>query len=276
MPNVEITVSLKPLEKLVDAVQAAIGVLYEPTQIVRRARASAVVTVIMAEADVAKDDVLARAAQRIATSERRRQENIDAVVGSAIEQLPPSVDAAPIDQDWLADFFDQCKDVSNDQLRAVWGKLLANEVAVPSGVSRRTLATLRTLSPADAKLLHLAASLAFKYDEAMFIPEDAWISLTEFGIDFGDILQLETCGLLFQKDIVLPLRVPSGTLYNCAAPIEYTTESTEPIELAVYPLTDTGVELVSACAFAPHHGYIDAALRRLSEEYSIHATKPLG
>jgi hypothetical protein len=138
-------------------VQAAIGVIYQPPRIRRLAKAEVQAMVIRAEAEleigelratVDHDlrDVAERALRRMGWQEGRRQGNIDAIVALAARTLPPSVSKKPVDPDWTNRFVESAQDVAEPELHELWAKTLAQEVAAPGTVSRRTLSVLRDLS----------------------------------------------------------------------------------------------------------------------------------
>ena len=98
----------QPALKLIDAVRGAVGILYEPRRIVKRAQAEAEAAIIKAEGEVIADGVAERARRRMARiewQEDRRQENIEAVTALAIKYLPSTVDPEPVDSDWVTRFF---------------------------------------------------------------------------------------------------------------------------------------------------------------------------
>ena len=59
----------------------------------------------------------------------RRQWNIEEIVGGAVEALPSAVSTTPIEPDWVAEFFNQSQDVSNETMQSLWSRILAGEVA---------------------------------------------------------------------------------------------------------------------------------------------------
>src|SRR5690348_5349417 len=115
----------KPATKLIDAVRAAIGVAFEPARIRRKAKADADALIISTHAEITRGELLYRAAQRIGAQEERRQENIEAVVDEAMGALPPAVSEAPVDPDWMSQFFTSAQDVATPELQRLWAKILA-------------------------------------------------------------------------------------------------------------------------------------------------------
>lgn len=86
--------------------------------------------------------------------ETHRQQNIETIIGQA--SLALSEDAKisdePVEEDWINDFFENCKDIGDADMQAIWGKILAGEVAQPGSYSRRTLATLKVMKSTDISL----------------------------------------------------------------------------------------------------------------------------
>jgi hypothetical protein len=66
----------KPVTILVEKICNAVGVVFEPTRVVRKAKADAIAEVIKAKAGVDIRDVEQRAIDRFIHQETRKQENI--------------------------------------------------------------------------------------------------------------------------------------------------------------------------------------------------------
>lgn len=169
--------------RLVEAVENAVGGLAAPWQIRRVAQANADARIISAQAEAdarlitvdgetkEEDLLFLRAADRFRFVEQRRQENIESVVGGAIDQIQELVDdstPAPgaIDTDWASRFFGNCQDVSNSQMQSLWSSLLAGEVKVPGTFSLRTLDLVRQLNNEDADLFTNLSSFLFTDKDA--------------------------------------------------------------------------------------------------------------
>jgi uncharacterized repeat protein (TIGR03899 family) len=189
----------EPIVKLIECVQSTTGVLYEPTRIRRKAEAEADALLIFAKADIQKNELLQRTAIRILKTETKRQENIDSVVDSAIEYLPAKVSLDRPDNDWLNNFFEECKDVSDSEIQQLWGRILANEVATPGQVSRRTLSILKMMTKVEAEQFCKICSMAFhSSDGDTFIPvsDETEILIADAGISLDDCKELDTLGLV--------------------------------------------------------------------------------
>ncbi|MDI3282085.1 DUF2806 domain-containing protein [Polyangium sp. 15x6] len=135
--------------------------------------------------------------------EQKRFRNIKQVTAHAMRALPEhqEVSDEPVDPDWTARFFDNVKDVSNEDMQKLWAQLLAGEIAQPGRFSLRTLETLRNLTSAEAQLFH--RYLTFCDDSGqIFLPGDDVLP-ARCGMHHSEMLQLVDCGLLLpEKDFM--------------------------------------------------------------------------
>jgi uncharacterized protein DUF2806 len=148
--NLNVDIKSDSVTKFIECVSKGLGAAYEPTAIVRKAKAEAQASLILAQAEVDKRELTIRAAQRLAHIETRRQQNIESITDKALKELPVTVSKDPVSEDWTAHFFESCQDVGEEEMQNLWARLLAGEVAQPRTFSRRTMETLRTFSSEDA------------------------------------------------------------------------------------------------------------------------------
>lgn len=129
--------------------------------------------------------------------EHQRLNNIKCVTFEAMKALPEhhTVSDDPVDADWAPRYFDAVKDVSRDDMRRRWGRLLAGELVRPGSFSLRTLDVLHNLSSADAQLFDRVAP--FVLDGAYLVAQNDILFRTS-PLNFADILRLEECGLLLR------------------------------------------------------------------------------
>lgn len=142
----------EPLTKLVESVSSAVGVIYEPRRIRKRAEAEADAMIALAEGEIQVEELKRRAEERVNYIELRRQRNVERIFAQAAEELPPSVDKRPADEDWVAQFFNLSQDVGDEEMQTLWARILAGEVARPGKYSLRTLQAVKLLSKEDARL----------------------------------------------------------------------------------------------------------------------------
>lgn len=166
-------VLVSPAEKLVDAIQGAIGKAYEPRYRKRLTDAAVYEIERIGQAVRENSDIpitydknivsidirdydafIKRAESRLAYQELTKQKNIEKVSDIAYSDLEghPPVTNEPMDQDWVFRFFNSVEDISNEKMQLLWGKLLAKEAIHPGSFSLRTLTTLKNLTEEEAAL----------------------------------------------------------------------------------------------------------------------------
>ena len=90
--------------------------------------------------------------QSIEFQSRKRIENVRSVVEDAADELgDETVAEHEPDHDWTARFFDFAQDISNEDMRRIWARILAGEVTSPGRTSMRTMEILRNMTQRDAE-----------------------------------------------------------------------------------------------------------------------------
>lgn len=269
----------EPASKLIEAVSSALGVLYEPTRIRRRAKADADAALILAENEGGERGVALRAAERINKREIRRQENVEAVVKGALGYLPESVSEEKVDEDWIVQFFDYCQDVGDEEMRSLWAKILADEVTAPNSYSPRTLHTVKLLRKEDAHLFTRFCDYVWEVgDLAGYI----WSGTTDAllasrGLSLKQWIHLQTIGLVetfgsleVHEDVPLVGsyhgRKYVFTLINLAGTVMDRTRKDEKPSyrnVGIHALTEVGRELAPLSAASPVDKYLTALAESL-------------
>lgn len=194
----------KPLEKLIEVISSAIGTIYKPKAIRKEADAKAYEIEII---ERAKSRALAegkeieaasyeRMQDRLLHKEMKRQSNIDAISSAAAEQLSQeeSVSEEPVSEDWTTRFFNMAEDISDADMQALWGKILAGEVKQPKSFSLRTLELIRNLSKNEANIFLKASNYAIESNGVSFIFKDSETS--EKSLSYNERSTLVEVGLL--------------------------------------------------------------------------------
>lgn len=129
--------------------------------------------------------------------ERNRQKNIDDVVDIAASQLlgEEKVPKDKVQVDWATRFFNTIQDISDEEMKLIWGKLLAGEIKAPCSFSLRAIELLKNLSTDEARLFTEVSKLALRrVDEILIIRRDNINE--EYGLTFDKILTLTDAGLI--------------------------------------------------------------------------------
>ena len=145
--------------------------------------------------------------QRIRFQEEKRHSNIAAaVVAAATELGDKEVPDHEPDHDWTARFFNEVQDVSSDEMRAIWAKILAGEVEKPGSTSARTLTILKNLDRNSARLFNTLCSVCVSLRRDGNVVLDARVpsmggepaqnSLQKYGLPFPSLNILNEYGLI--------------------------------------------------------------------------------
>jgi hypothetical protein len=195
----------KPATKLLDMIGKGIGRVYSDTIGVKfeANRIKAIGEAKNAVKSMALESLPSlekRANSRIDHVEAVRQKNIEDIVALSYNYLPETASEESTDQDWIARFFNSVQDISDNQLKDVWAKILAGEVKKAGSFSLRTLDTLRNLSHDEAKLFSKACE--FVVTSAYLLKLGAEFTYTKYGLNHHDLMVLCEAGLLLDTDSV--------------------------------------------------------------------------
>ena len=208
--------------------------MYEPRRIRKNADAKAYEMQTLAEAEKKKNEILSAAeaqtgeiitqeqlqaiVSRIVGKEIVRQENIDRVVSIALEDLSKAktISDQKVETDWLTRFFNIVEDISDNELRNAWGKILSQEILSPGSYSLRTLSTISYLSKKEAELFAGLGKCVFSSTNSKFFLKSENTILGS-DIQYGDILLLMECGLIKEnEDIIFSYSADSNEIQKHA------------------------------------------------------------
>jgi len=290
----------KPLEKLIEVVSSAVGTVYRPRQIrsdadakayeikmLERAKVEAELDGSSARFHALQDRVSAiakeypelaeRAKQRLLAREIEGQLNVEQIADQAVLALPAAVSNEPVSADWRRKFFMEAENVCEVDMQALWGKVLAGEIAQPGSFGLRTLETLKQLTREEAEMFRKMCGLAMN-DGAVLIPGfDINTALKAFDFDFNSILQLRDAGLVMHGDGICknfapvePMAPPFDykvTLMNNGVVIQLSGPGLLTLNHLSLIFTQAGRELQRLIANEPNDAYfsqLGATLRQRS------------
>lgn len=195
----------EPITELVKVVRNGIGTLYEPRRIRKKAEAEAKAIEITehakTNAEIERRERLnesnIRIYNRLITQEKNRQKNIDDIVDIAANQLKDEkeVPQDKVKADWATRFFNTVQDISDEEMKLIWGKLLAGEIKTPGSYSLRAIELLKNLTSEEALLFTEASKFALRRSHEIIIIQSDKIN-NDFGLTFDKILTLTDAGLL--------------------------------------------------------------------------------
>lgn len=264
----------KPATVLIEKISNAIGVLYEPTRTKRMAKADVIAAKIRAEGDIEITDIQQRAIQRLIESEGKRQENIERITEQAAIQLNESASPQDIEDDWISNFFEKCKNISNVDMQNLWAGLLAGEANKPGSYSKRTIELISTLDRSEADLFTTICGLSLTTEPGkgqhlpIFLNESSPL-YKDLGLTFTALSNLDSIGLIKFNNtggVRLP-GVPkrlSLFYFDTVVLFSFPNENNNNMNLGNVMLTQVGMQLAPICGAHAIPGFLE----HITSEYA--------
>ena len=141
-----------PVTKLIEVLENASGVIFEPTRIRRKAKAKADARVIAVKAEIEITEIQQRGLTRLVYEEGKKQEHLEKIIEQSIPDVQTTAKPENIDPDWLYLFIEKAKNISSPKMQLLWSKILSGEVNNKGAFSKRTLEFLSTIEKKEAEL----------------------------------------------------------------------------------------------------------------------------
>ena len=195
---------LKPAETLFKKISKGVGGLAAPWQIKRVAEAkieaahsAAEVAHIEVHSEIEVADLRQRAAQRRIEEDTRHQKNMEDITAKAIPHLNEEAKPDAMEDDWIANFFDKCRTVSDSEMQSLWSRVLAGEANTPGTYSKRTVNLLSDFDKRDAELFTKLCGFGWQIADVVPLVFDEQAEIyNRHGINFGTLNHLEDIGLV--------------------------------------------------------------------------------
>ncbi len=192
----------QPATLLVEKVSNAIGRHFDPSQAIRMAEAEAKADRIrilsQADTEIEVAELRQRAAERFMQEQMRMQSNMEVISAKAIPLLAGDAEPDKIDDDWIANFFDKSRLVSDDQMQELWAKVLAGEGNHPGRFSRKTVNLIADFGAKEAELFQTLCRFTWIINRTIepLIFDEQLDIYNRAGINHNSIRQLEVLGLV--------------------------------------------------------------------------------
>ncbi|WP_216688997.1 DUF2806 domain-containing protein [Hymenobacter siberiensis] len=154
------------IEKVSNAIEGGL----KPWQTRRMALAEKDAAITKAEADIEIAAMQNRASVRVLAEELRDQRNIEAQIMKALPNIREDAKPEDMDDDWIANFFDKSRLVSNEEMQDLWAQVLAGEANEPGAFSHRTVNFLATLTKKEALEFRNFCSYNWKDQSGRYFP----------------------------------------------------------------------------------------------------------
>ena len=262
----------KPATVLIKKISNAVGTLWEPSQIRRVAQAKADAALTLAKNEIEIDEVKRRAAQRFVEEETRDQLNMESIGGKAIPNLNPDAPTEDVDDDWIVNFFDKCRIVSDNDMQDLWSRVLAGEANSPGSFSRKTVNLMADLDKASAQLFVSLCRFGWRIGD-VFCPlifDFAEEIYRKSGISLFSVGQLNSIGLVqigslgFQateqpKEVVV-------TYHDRSVRLTFPKEAGNSLKVGEVLFTPSGKQLAQIVESPPFDGFFEFVYDRWASE----------
>lgn len=256
---------------LIEKISDAIGGYFKPFQIRRVAKAEAEAEIIRTEAQIECEQLQRRALARFIAEEAKKQDNIETITKKAIPLLSDSSTPQNMENDWITNFFDKCRIVSDDEMQLLWSKVLAGEANSPGTFSKRTVNSLASLDKTDAQSFTSICGftcqignlvpLVFDYKASIYVNE---------GLNFGTLSHLDDIGLIsFESIGFTRQRLPDAVVITYSAVpilIKFKKPDNNELDIGSAIFTKTGHELATICGAKPIHGFLDYVIEHWTKK----------
>lgn len=173
------------------------------------------------------------------------------IVRIAINHLGEHTNTDDVSDDWILYFFDKMRNISDNQMKAIWGKILAGEFNEPNTYSKQLLHTLSIMDKKSALTFQKIKSSCFLRNQQIL----AFIYLTnknnvrykdiykEVGITFSALRELDSLGLIqYRYPNYYSIQNNGNLIYYGDIEIKLTTNE-KTIVTGNVSLTETGKQL---------------------------------
>ena len=248
---VDLSKLTKPATVLIEKISDATGVLYEPTRIRRKAKAEADASKTKALMDLEIEEIQKRALNRLVTEEIKKQENIENITEKSFSSLNDDAKPENIEDDWLSNFFDKCKLISDNEMQNLWSQILSAEANKPGTFSKRTVEFMSTLDKSDAELFNKFCkfcwyfidyqSIIINYENDIFKNNGINYSQLQHLTDLG-LINFETFGG-FEKQ-VKKVNINNLNIGYYGRILNLNFQNIESVKVGNVSLTKIGVDLL--------------------------------
>ena len=268
----------KPANTLIKKVSEAVGGLFAPYQIKRMAKAEAEAALTKTQSDIQITEIHHRAMRRWIEEEARKQKNMEDITNKAFPHLQDNADAGNMNDDWVANFFDKSRLISDGEMQELWASILAGEANTPGTFSKRTVNSLGDFEKSDAELFsklcrfnyhigNLFVPLIFNVHDDIYKKEDInYNTLTHLDniglIKFGNI-----SGFMFKK---VPQKF-SVVYYGDSLILDMPENTDNDLQIGKVLLTQTGEELAHICRSKP----VPEFMEYVKEKWATYLPKPM-
>lgn len=153
-----------------------------------------------------------------ARKELKEYINKGKIISYAVKDIKNDTQTYNVDEEWLMYFFDYAKNITDDNMQRIWGKLLAERVNGKHGITKRLINIFSMIEQQDIELFCMLCAMSFKQfnDKESIYPfiyiRNHAAYYNKHGIRRYNLAQLDNLGLIeydTHGNFVLPTIVPT-------------------------------------------------------------------
>ena len=258
----------KPATVLIEKISDAVGGLFKPYQVKRIAKAEAEAQLIDAETQIQITDLHRRAMHRFVEEEAQKQSNIEDITKNSLPLLEDHSKPDELNDDWITNFFDKCRIISDKEMQQLWSSVLANEANQPGTYSKRTVNLLSDLDKSDAALFTKLCGFGWMIGNVCPLVYDSQNKIyNDLGINFNSLQHLDSLGLVNFNPISKFHRtgIPKNiTIHYFGTPVilALPKDDENNFELGHVTLTNAGQQLAQICGATAVPGFHEFVVER--------------
>jgi hypothetical protein len=258
----------KPATVLIEKISDALGGIFRPYQIRRVAQAEGDADKIREVARIEVTELHRRALQRFIQEEAKRQDNIENITRLALPEVSAAAKPEQVADDWITDFFDKCRLISDGDMQRLWARVLAGEANNPGKYSKRTVSLLSSLDKSDAELFTRLCSFGWLFGGVIPLIYDASAEIySKAGLTFVGLTHLNDIGLVRYESVAgfqsTGLKEKALLFYyGTPVMIQFPKPDGNNLDLGHMLLSKAGQELAPLCGSRAQEGFLDYVLER--------------
>ncbi|MBH0205105.1 MAG: DUF2806 domain-containing protein [Nitrospira sp.] len=188
---------------------------------------------------------------------------MEAITQNAIPLLAEKSEPETVGDDWITNFFNKSRIVSDTEMQSLWSRVLAGEANAPGAFAKRTVNLLADLDKEDAVLLMKLCGFGWMIGNVCPLVFDEHARIyNDHGINFNSLSHLESLGLI-QFDPPAGFRrlriSKTVTVFYYGQPVMLTfpKDADNDLEVGKVLLTRAGQQLAPVCASTPVEGFFE-------------------
>ncbi len=217
--------------------------------------------------------------RRFLEEEAKKQKNIEDITQKALPNLKDDAKSENVENDWITNFFDKCRLISDSEMQALWSRVLSGEANSPGSYSKRTVNFLSSLDKGDAGLFTQLCKFGWMIGNMVPLIYDVENDIyNKHGINFNSLNHLESIGLIQFNEITnyqrikLPKKI-NLSYYGQTVLLDLKKDTDNVLQIGKAMLTKIGQELAPICRSSPEPDFFEYICDKWKKEGYIKEEK---